>query len=49
LVTGVPRAARGKDEESGEKFDESTKRYVDFWREFIAKKWRKSPAEYGAV
>ncbi len=36
-----PRAARGKDEEGYQKFDESTKRFVDSWRELIAKKWRK--------
>src|SRR6266571_6108941 len=41
LVTGKPQATRGKDEESYQKFDESTKRFVDCCGEFIAKKWRK--------
>src|SRR3989442_12001082 len=41
LVTGNPQATRGKDEESYQKFDESTKRFVDCCGEFIAKKWRK--------
>ena len=45
LVTGTPQATRGKDEESYQKFDESTKRFVDSREELIAKKWRKQFAE----
>src|SRR5882724_7837799 len=45
VVKGHLRIARGKDEKNFQKFDKSTKRFVDCWQEFIAKKWRRQLEE----
>src|SRR5260370_2743073 len=47
LVTGNPRAARGKDEESYQKFDESTKRFVDSWKGIYSKEMAKTVRRKG--
>src|SRR6266849_395659 len=48
-VKGHLRIARGKEEESFQKFDKSTKRFVDSWWGFKAQKWRKQLEENEAV